>query len=102
MLLIVLAYLGGVLTILSPCILPVLPLVFSRAGQPFIRSSLPLLIGMALTFSAVASVATVGGAWVTQANQYGRWVALVLFGVFGFALLFPTFAERLMRPLVGA
>ncbi|WP_158901780.1 cytochrome c biogenesis protein DipZ [Burkholderia sp. L27(2015)] len=102
MLFIILAYLGGVLTILSPCILPVLPLVFSRAGLPFVRSSLPLLIGMALTFAAVASVATVGGAWVTQANQYGRWVALVLFGVFGFALLFPAFAERLMRPLVGA
>ena len=102
MLFIILAYLGGVLTILSPCILPVLPLVFSRAGQPFVRSSLPLLIGMALTFAALASVATVGGAWVTQANQYGRWVALVLFGVFGFALLFPAFAERLMRPLVGA
>jgi len=102
MLFIVLAYLGGVLTILSPCILPMLPLVFSRASQPFVRSGLPLLIGMALTFAAVASVATVGGAWITQANQYGRWVALVLFGIFGFALLFPAFAERLMRPLAGA
>ena len=102
MLFIILAYLGGVLTILSPCILPMLPLVFSRAGQPFVRSGLPLVVGMALTFAAVASLATVGGAWVTQANQYGRWIALVLFGIFGFALLFPAFAERLMRPLVGA
>src|SRR5580704_7403586 len=57
MLLIFLAYLGGVLTILSPCILPVLPFVFSRAGQPFVRSVLPMLIGMALTFAAVASLA---------------------------------------------
>ncbi|NIF45247.1 cytochrome c biogenesis protein DipZ, partial [Burkholderia sp. Tr-862] len=51
MLLIVLAYLGGVLTILSPCILPVLPFVFARADQPFVRTGLPLLIGMALTFA---------------------------------------------------
>ena len=35
MLLFVLAYIGGVLTILSPCILPVLPFVFARADQPF-------------------------------------------------------------------
>ena len=28
-----LAYLGGVLTILSPCILPVLPFVFARADR---------------------------------------------------------------------
>ena len=33
MLIILLAYLGGVLTILSPCILPVLPFVFARAGR---------------------------------------------------------------------
>ncbi len=31
MILLGLAYLGGVLTILSPCILPVLPFVFARA-----------------------------------------------------------------------
>ena len=30
MFLFVLAYLGGVLTIASPCILPVLPVVFAR------------------------------------------------------------------------
>lgn len=41
MLLFVLAYLGGVLTIVSPCILPVLPFVFARTGQPFLRSTLP-------------------------------------------------------------
>ena len=102
MLLIVLAYLGGALTILSPCILPVLPFVFSRADQPFVRSGLPLLAGMALTFAAVATLAAVGGGWVTQANQYGRWLAVALLGIFGLTLLLPSFAERLMRPLVSA
>ena len=38
MILFLLAYLGGVLTIVSPCILPVLPFVFARAGQPFVRT----------------------------------------------------------------
>ena len=89
MLLIVLAYLGGVLTILSPCILPVLPFVFARADQPFVRSGLPLLAGMAVTFALVATLAAVGGGWVVQANQYGRWIALVLLAVFGLTLLLP-------------
>lgn len=102
MLLIVLAYLGGVLTILSPCILPVLPFVFARADQPFARSGLPLLAGMALTFALVATLAAVGGGWVTQANQYGRWVAIVLLAVFGLSLLLPRLADYLMRPLVSA
>ena len=61
MLLYLLAFAGGILTILSPCILPVLPLVFSRADQPFRRSGLPMLVGMASTFALVAGVATVAG-----------------------------------------
>jgi len=102
MLLIVLAYLGGVLTILSPCILPVLPFVFARADQPFVRTGLPLLAGMALTFAVVATLAAVGGGWVAQANQAGRWIAIVLLAVFGLTLLMPRFAEHLTRPLVAA
>lgn len=54
MLLFILAYLGVALTIVSPCILPVLPFVFARVGQPFLRSTLPVLVGMAATFAAVA------------------------------------------------
>ncbi|WP_250515160.1 cytochrome c biogenesis protein DipZ [Caballeronia sp. INDeC2] len=102
MLLLVLAYLGGALTILSPCILPVLPFVFSRADQPFMKSGLPLLAGMGLTFAVVATLAAVGGGWVTQANQYGRWAAIVLLAVFGLTLLLPRLAERVMHPLVSA
>jgi len=101
MLLLALAYLGGVLTILSPCILPVLPFVFARTDQPFIRSSLPLLIGMALTFAAVATLAAVGGGWAVEANQYGRWAAIALLAVFGLTLLFPKLSEHLTRPLVS-
>jgi cytochrome c biogenesis protein CcdA/thiol-disulfide isomerase/thioredoxin len=93
-------YLGGILTILSPCILPVLPFVFARSDQPFRRSGLPLLAGMAATFALVASLAAVGGAWAVRANQYGRIAALILFAVFGLTLLFSSLAERLARPLV--
>ncbi|MGE8240433.1 MAG: cytochrome c biogenesis protein DipZ [Stenotrophomonas indicatrix] len=104
MLLLLLAYLGGVLTLLSPCILPVLPFVFARADRPFLRSTLPLLVGMALTFTVVASLAAVGSQWVAQANQIGRWVALVLMAVFAIALLWPTLADHLLAPFqrIGA
>jgi len=98
MLLLVLAYLGGVLTILSPCILPVLPFVFARSDRPFLRSGLPLLIGMALMFAVVASLAAVSSQWVAQANQIGRWIALVVMAVFALALLWPALADRLLSP----
>ena len=102
MVLFALAYLGGVLTIVSPCILPVLPFVFARADRPFLHSGLPMLVGMAATFAIVASLAAVAGGWAVSANQYGRIAAMALLALFGLALLLPRFAERLTRPLVAA
>ena len=102
MILLLLAYLGGVLTIVSPCILPVLPFVFARADRPFARSGLPLLLGMALTFGAVATLAAVGGHWVLQLNQWGRAAALLVLAVLGLSLLWPRLADWIARPFVAA
>jgi cytochrome c biogenesis protein CcdA/thiol-disulfide isomerase/thioredoxin len=101
MTLLVLAYFGGILTILSPCVLPVLPFVFARAGRPFASSILPMLVGMALTFALVATLAAVGGGWVVQANQYGRIAAMVLLAGFGLLLLWPRLADHVTQPLVA-
>jgi cytochrome c biogenesis protein CcdA/thiol-disulfide isomerase/thioredoxin len=98
MVLILISYLGGVLTILSPCILPVIPFVFARADQPFRKSGLPLLLGMAITFAAFSSLAVLGSTWAVSANSWGRTLALVLMTVFGLSLLFPNFFERLFEP----
>src|SRR5580693_7348441 len=89
MILFVLAYLGGVLTIVSPCILPVIPFVLARADRPFLGNGLPMLVGMALAFAVVATFASVAGGWVVSANQYGRIAALTLLAVFGLTLLSP-------------
>jgi len=97
----VLAFLGGALTILSPCILPVLPFVFARQNQPFLRGSLPLLAGMALTFAGLATLAAVGGSWAVHANAWGRVAALLLLAAFGVALLSARVAEWLTAPLVA-
>lgn len=101
MTLLVIAYLGGALTILSPCILPILPFVFARAGQPFLRSTLPMLVGMAATFAVVATLAAVGGGWAIEANAYGRTVAIVLLVVFGISLLSARVSGAITQPIVN-
>ncbi len=101
MLVLMLAYLGGMLTILSPCILPVLPFVFARADRPFARSGLPLLLGMALTFAAVATLAAVGGGWAIRTNQYGREAAMVVLAMMGLGLLSTRVAEWISRPFAA-
>ncbi|MGH7004707.1 MAG: cytochrome c biogenesis CcdA family protein, partial [Alphaproteobacteria bacterium] len=100
MTLLIIAYLGGVLTILSPCILPILPFVFARTGQSFFGSTLPMLIGMTATFALVATLAAVGGGWAVHANEYSRLAALVLLAIFGASLLSPRIASILTRPVV--
>ncbi|ULR91147.1 cytochrome c biogenesis protein DipZ [Comamonas sp. B21-038] len=94
------AFAAGVLSVLSPCILPVLPFVFARQGQPSRHGSLPLLIGMALAFAAAASLAAAAGAWAVQLSQWGRGLALLGLGVFAASLLFPGLAVWWSRPLV--
>jgi cytochrome c biogenesis protein CcdA len=101
MLLAVLAFLGGALTIISPCILPVLPFVFARQDRSFLRGTLPLLAGMAVTFALIATLAAVGGAWAVRVNSLGRALALVLLALFGVALLSKAFADSIARPFVA-
>ncbi len=101
MTLFILAFLAGALTILAPCILPVIPFVFARADRPFLTSGLPLLAGMAVSFAGVATLATLGGAWAAEANDLGRGVAIAVLALMGLALLVPRWAERWTRPLVA-
>jgi len=101
MLLPILAYFGGALTILSPCILPVLPFVFARSDRPFLRNGLPMLAGMALTFALVATLAAIGGGWAIRANQYGRIASLAVLALLGLSLLSVRVADWIAAPFVA-
>jgi len=83
MTLFIIAYLGGALTILSPCILPVLPFVFTRFDQPFVKSGLPLLLGMALV-PAISALRTFPAVWTNtgpNGRRRNRPLAAELYGV---------------------
>src|ERR1700689_1241259 len=101
MILALIVFAAGVLTIVSPCILPVLPFVFTRADRKFSTNGLPMLIGMAVTFAGVATLAAVGGSWVVRFNQFGRALALVLLAAFAATLLSRRLADALARPFVA-
>ena len=98
----ILAFAAGMLTLLSPCILPVLPFVFARTGQPFMQGRLPLLTGMAVAFATVASLGAVAGAWAAQLNHVGRGLALFSLALFAASLLLPGLAAWWSGPLVRA
>ena len=99
MFIIFIAFIGGAFTVLSPCILPVVPLVFARTDRPFLTDRLPLLAGLAGTFALVTGLGAAGLAGAAQFSQYGRWLALALFALFGASMLFPAIATRITQPL---
>ncbi|MCW2242058.1 cytochrome c biogenesis protein DipZ [Azospirillum canadense] len=98
---ILIAYAGGMLTVFSPCILPILPIVIARANRPFLTSTLPMLLAMGCMFAGIAALAAVGGSWAVYANAYGRFAAIALVAVFGVALISPAVAGVLTRPVVA-
>ncbi|MDO7898800.1 cytochrome c biogenesis protein DipZ [Pseudomonas citrulli] len=94
------AFLGGILTILSPCILPVVPFLFARANRAP-GSMLLTLGGMVLTFALVSSLAVVSSEWVLRASHVGRQVALGVMVLFALSLIFSRVGTWLARPLVN-
>jgi len=93
------AFLGGLLTVLSPCILPVVPFLFAGAQRS--RTSILLTLGgMALTFALISSLAVVSSEWVIQASNTGRHVALIVMSVFALSLISARIGDWLTRPFV--
>lgn len=93
------AFIGGMLTVLSPCILPVVPFLFAGADRSRL-STLLTLLGMALTFAMISSLAVVSSEWVVQATHIGRQVALVVMVVFALSLIFARVGDWVTRPFV--
>ena len=90
-----LAYLAGLLSILSPCVLPLLPIVFGTAASEHRAGPLALAGGVALSFVAIGLfVATVGFAIGLDGDVF-RTAASILMILVGIVLAMPTLQLRL-------
>ncbi|MEO3991835.1 cytochrome c biogenesis protein DipZ [Pseudocitrobacter cyperus] len=96
---ILIAFVGGMLTLLSPCTLPVIPFLFASVkGQK--RHLAAMLTGMVLMFTLVSSLVAVTSVWVAQVATAGRWLALIFMTVVALSLISPRVAQWLADPLV--
>jgi len=94
-------YLAGLLTLINPCVLPVLPIVLASALQAGKYGPLAVAAGMSISFVALGMlVATVGhsiGLTESVLSQAGA----VLMMVFGLVLLIPQLNERFATATAG-
>jgi cytochrome c biogenesis protein CcdA/thiol-disulfide isomerase/thioredoxin len=95
--LVAIAFLGGAFSLFSPCILPLLPLVFLDARQPRHERVL-VFTGLALAFAALGTAAVLGVRGIAAAGTYGRWLALILYASLALSLISARVSGFLARP----
>ena len=92
---VILAFVAGVLSILSPCVLPILPIALGAAASEHKWGPVALATGLALSFVIIGLfVATVGYSIGLNADLF-RYAAATLVVVFGALLVLPGLTSRL-------
>ena len=88
------AFLAGIFSILSPCVLPLVPLVLGAAVSEHRLGPAALAGGLALSFTSVGLfVATIGFAAGIDAGIF-RMVAAILMSILGIVLIVPRFQAQ--------
>ncbi|MBE1546725.1 cytochrome c biogenesis protein CcdA/thiol-disulfide isomerase/thioredoxin [Mycobacterium sp. OAS707] len=98
--LVLIGFLGGLITGISPCILPVLPVIFfsgAQAGEPKARPY-RVIGGLVLSFSIVTLAGSALLSLLHLPQDAIRWVALVALAAIGVGLIFPRVEALLEKP----
>ncbi|MFC1420484.1 cytochrome c biogenesis protein DipZ [Streptacidiphilus cavernicola] len=100
--LVLIGFVGGLITGISPCILPVLPVVFLSGGVQGARADRrrPYLVvlGLTLSFAAFTLLGTVLLSALPLPQDIIRWAGLTVLVLLGAGMLFPRLEALLERP----
>lgn len=97
----ILAYLAGLLTLINPCVLPVLPIVLTASLGADRRGPVALAAGMSLSFVTLGlGVAALGPALGVMPEDVTRIAALAMVA-FGAVMLLPALNRRFARATAG-
>jgi cytochrome c biogenesis protein CcdA len=99
MLLLPIAFISGLLTALSPCVLPILPIILASSVDGKKTRTNGIIVGLILgfvffTLALTALVTTLG-----VPADFLRTLAVILLALFGFTLLFPTLWDQISARL---
>ncbi|KAM3092654.1 cytochrome c biogenesis CcdA family protein [Phormidesmis sp. 146-35] len=99
MLSISLSLLAGILTVLSPCVLPILPILVGGSLQSHRLGPVALVVGLVSGFAVAGSVIGLTASWVTELANWLRFGAIGLLLILGTLAMFPTWSYRLFSYL---
>jgi len=95
------AYLAGLLTLINPCVLPVLPIVLASALQAGKHGPLAVAAGMSISFVALGMLVATIGHSIGLTESVLSQVGAVLMMLFGLVLLVPQLNERFATATAG-
>ncbi|MEO0342711.1 MAG: cytochrome c biogenesis CcdA family protein [Pseudomonadota bacterium] len=95
------AYGAGLLTLINPCVLPVLPIVLASALNADRRGPIALALGMAISFVAFGMLVTAFGRAIGLTQETLANTGAIIMILFGIILLVPAFATRFELATAG-
>ena len=98
LLLIAVAFVAGVVTALSPCVLPVLPVVLAGGTGGSSRRPYAVIAGLVVSFTAFTLAATALLSALGLPDDLLRNIAIVVVALVGLSLLWPRLGHLLERP----
>ncbi len=97
----VFAYLAGLLTLINPCVLPVLPIVIASSLQASRMGPVALALGMSVSFVIFGMVIAAFGAALGLSSQVIANVGAVIMIAFGLVLVIPQLSDRFASATSG-
>jgi len=97
----VFAYLAGLLTLINPCVLPVLPIVLVGSLNASKAGPIALAAGMSVSFVIFGVFVTAFGSAIGLTQDLLAQIGAVLMVVFGVILVVPQFAHRFEMATAG-
>lgn len=97
----VFAYLAGLLTLINPCVLPVLPIVLVSALNADRLGPVALAAGMSLSFVGFGVLVTAFGASIGLTQDSLATIGALLMIAFGTVLVVPRLAHQFERATAG-
>src|SRR5919199_412418 len=101
LILVAFAFLAGFVTILTPCILPILPIVLSSSVASGRSRPLGVILGLVLSFSVFTLAISQLVALLGLSANVLRLVAVVVIALLGLAMIVPALNTRLELLLSG-
>lgn len=96
-----LGYLAGLLSTLSPCVLPLIPILIAAAAATHVLGPYALAVGLMLSFSLIGIfLATLGASLGLEQESFRMAAAIILVG-FGVVLLSTRLQERFTAATSG-